>query len=718
MPCTTGNFFAKCLLSIAAVILVGGAEAHGQTAYARTLKLGKKLTVVRNGCKLAVSKNTPSKVVIKCSGSAPAGRSTGRQLLLRKGDKVTVKPTACELSLTKNTKSKVAVLCAAPATPTPTATSTATSTHTSTATSTPTSTATSTPTVTSTPTPTPTADSQALLTGNRLLSFNSSSPSSASISALTGVSGGQSLVSIDRRPVNGRLYALGVNSASGEAQLYAVSVPGSSVQTVGASQSFTTDGVTEADVSGAFIGMDFNPAADRVRVVTTDGQNFRVNPNSGSVVDGNLGGGGTSGVNMDGAINTGTTTVGETAYTNNSSQTSITTQYTIDASTDALYIQTPPNAGTQTGVQALSLGGNALAIEAVRGFDIPQGVNAGSSGTAVTSGSGFAVLEFSSNSQQRFCAVDLTNGEVTDLSEIGDGEEDVLGLALQSITARTVIGVSTETGGLVRFAEDAPGTLTTVALSGLTGGEALAAIAYRPSTGQLYGIGIDAAGGTGTLYIIDPITGACTTIGAASSLAFTSDGATQTDLGSLTDGWGLAFNPVTEQAYVSCGSVGLHFRIDPDTGNPIDGDSGITGTNPDPATNGATTSVQSVAFTNSFGGAAVTTLYTLDHLTNSLHIQSPPTSGTQTSGVPITLGGSPLDFENVLGFAIGSEVVASAANTAVSSGVAYAHLPTDGGTTFRFYKINLVTGAATDLGAVGTGTYPLRSMVIGEIYAR
>ena len=85
---------------------------------------------------------------------------------------------------------------------------------------------------------------------------------------------------------------------------------------------------------------------DRIRVVTDAGQNFRLEPEHGRgrrrrrPAIGRL--------QMDGPINGATTTVDAAAYTNNQQNATVTTLYTLDAASDQLYIQNPPNGGTQT----------------------------------------------------------------------------------------------------------------------------------------------------------------------------------------------------------------------------------------------------------------------------------------------------------------------------------------------------------------------------------
>ena len=173
--------------------------------------------------------------------------------------------------------------------------------------------------------------------------------------ALTGVNAGDVIVSIDRRPQNGFLYGLGFNATAGTVQLYSISGTTGFATPIGATGTFVAaDGVTPVPVgagAGTVFGMDFNPTVDRVRVVNSAGQNFRMNPNNGAFVDGNAT---VANLNMDGAINGATNAVQETAYTNSAPNATLTTQYTLDRGTDALCIQNPPNTGTQSQCQPLS----------------------------------------------------------------------------------------------------------------------------------------------------------------------------------------------------------------------------------------------------------------------------------------------------------------------------------------------------------------------------
>src|SRR5690606_9981504 len=166
--------------------------------------------------------------------------------------------------------------------------------------------------------------------------------------------------------------------------------------------------------------IDFNPTVDRIRVVNSAGQNFRMNPNNGALVDGDPM---SPGVNMDGGINGNTLAVQETAYTNSVPSANVTTQYTVDQTIDSICIQNPPNAGTQTMCMPLS-----VPVETVQGFDIPPSVTVATSNTAAT-GLGTAVVRAVGRTQDELVNINLATGAVTTFGPISTG--GIIGVALQ-----------------------------------------------------------------------------------------------------------------------------------------------------------------------------------------------------------------------------------------------------------------------------------------------
>jgi hypothetical protein len=548
-----------------------------------------------------------------------------------------------------------------------------------------------------------------LTEAGQLVTVMSNNPAQAtSTVSIAGLNAGDTLLTLDVRPQNSSVYGL-ARGATGSVQLYAIS-PISGVATPVGSSGSLVDGVGNAVLLPATaVDMDFNPSADRLRVVTSTGLNFRINPNTGALVDGDLGGaaGSVAGINPDGAINGGVTGVSATAYTNNQPNTNVTTQYTLDPLTAQLFIQNPPNSGTQTAALGLKLSGATPSIgAAVAGFDIPKGVDASASNTSVPSGEGFAALTVGGT--QGLYRVSLSDGALTSLGAFG-GIGAVRSLAVNTPTPG---GFALNSAGtqLLRFSLDAPGTTSGATISGVSSGETLVGLDLRPTTRAVYALGVNATADTATLYLLDPQTGASTTVGATGQIAFSDGSGNPVDLPDpATVAYDVDFNPTVDRLRVITSS-GLNFRVNPVTGAPVDGNLGgsssVGGVNVDGALNGSSTSSSGTAYTNSFAGAAATTMYNLDATSDQLFIQNPPNVGTLTVPVPVTLGGAALNFSSSVGFDIPSAVQVIASN-AVATGEGYAALSVAG--TSGLYRINLSSGAAT---LVGSFASPVRSLAI------
>ncbi|MBB5039015.1 DUF4394 domain-containing protein [Prosthecobacter dejongeii] len=521
--------------------------------------------------------------------------------------------------------------------------------------------------------------------------------SPASSIAITGVQAGDTLVTMDVRPQNQALYALGVNATAETLSLYHVSPTSGLAVLLGTSSSIADSTGLTIDLPTTGWDIDFNPAVDRLRVINSSGLNFRMNPNNGAVVDANAG---VAGNQIDSNINGATTTVSATAYTNSQPNNgNITTQYTLDAATDSIYIQNPPNNGTQTNAIPVSISGMPLAILEVAGFDIEPGVNALASNSVPMNGLAYAILRTSGSSG--LYEINLNTGAATFL-----GSSAVRSFALRTRLGAAVALDATGTN-LVRFSPFTPGTTTTVAVTGIMNGETLIGTDLRPATGQLMSLGVNADTNTATLYLIDPQTGAATIVGTtAGTIAYQDAAGTPTDLPSpLTTGYGFDFNPTVDRIRVVT-STGLNFRVNPLTGTAVDGSTIDAGTNPDGGINGGANGVSHTAYTNSFGGTTLTTQYVLDDVNNLLFIQNPPNAGTLTAGTPITLGGDILDLSKTGGFDIPNFVTVSASN---SPAVGQGWLVSDVGGISSLYQINLANGTTTQIGVTST---PLSSLSI------
>lgn len=230
-----------------------------------------------------------------------------------------------------------------------------------------------------------------LTADQRLISFREQDPADASsVGFVTGLGGGDSaLIGIDYRVQDGNLY--GVGNAGG---VYLIN-PDTAAATL----------VNRLSValSGSKFGVDFNPAADRLRIVSDSGQNLRHNVNAGGVTI------------TDTAANyiAGTPASGVTgsAYTNNDLATATaTTLFNIDITLDQVAIQAPPNNGSlsATGKTSVDAVGDA-------GFDI---YSAPSNGSTFFN-TGYAVLT-TLDALSALYDVDMLTGKATKIGAFNE----------------------------------------------------------------------------------------------------------------------------------------------------------------------------------------------------------------------------------------------------------------------------------------------------------
>ncbi len=133
---------------------------------------------------------------------------------------------------------------------------------------------------------------------NSLISFDSATPGTINfIGPISGLTAGDSLVGIDRRPQgifgttnpgpnNGRIYGVGVNPGTGTARIYTLdesTAAATLISTVAADPADTTAPFPFTTIAGTSFGVDFNPTVDRLRVVSNTGQNLRMNVDNGLV---------------------------------------------------------------------------------------------------------------------------------------------------------------------------------------------------------------------------------------------------------------------------------------------------------------------------------------------------------------------------------------------------------------------------------------------------
>ncbi|KFI07335.1 hypothetical protein JN27_10330 [Massilia sp. BSC265] len=198
----------------------------------------------------------------------------------------------------------------------------------------------------------------------QLLCFNENRPGNArSIGFISGLMRGDMLVGIDYRVQDGKLY--GVSKMGGVYMLDLRNAMASKVSQL------------SVMLEGTSFGVDFNPAADRLRVVSDTGQNLRHNVNAGgtTIVDDPLDYPPATALN---AIGPTATWVTGSAYTNNDlSPSTATTLYALDTMLDQIALQSPPNDGTLAATGKLGVDAGAAV-----GFDIHSTIRSGAATNA------------------------------------------------------------------------------------------------------------------------------------------------------------------------------------------------------------------------------------------------------------------------------------------------------------------------------------------------
>ncbi len=228
---------------------------------------------------------------------------------------------------------------------------------------------------------------------NVLLHFTSTRPSEVEQVEVTGASG--TMLGIDVRPADGRLY--GVTTSNDLYEIDAAS---------GAARLVST--LTVPFDGSPHCGVDFNPQADRLRLVAESGQNLRVHADLGAAaVDGAL-------AYVAGDRHAGVRPrIAAAAYTKNVRAAPDTRLFDIDFRLDVLALQDPPNDGGLRTVGPLGID-----FEPRGGFDILTRPDGAEIGFAV---SGAALYR-----------IDLATGAAAALGTIGEGRQALIGLAIET----------------------------------------------------------------------------------------------------------------------------------------------------------------------------------------------------------------------------------------------------------------------------------------------
>ncbi len=233
----------------------------------------------------------------------------------------------------------------------------------------------------------------ALTESGALLVFPADHPESATQVSVRGLDG--TLVGVDLRPADQRLYGLTTTS-----EIYTIDLTNG--------QAKLRCSLTVPFEGGARSGIDFNPQSDRLRLVSAEGQNLRVNVDIGAAA-----------VDRPAAYAAADANAGKrpavaaSAYTNSLPDAATTKLFNIGAAEDVLAVQDPPNDGVQVTVGPLGVDFDPLA-----GFEI---VSDPSRPDRAYAASGSVLY-----------AINLSSGAATQLGTIGAGDAVVVSLTAAS----------------------------------------------------------------------------------------------------------------------------------------------------------------------------------------------------------------------------------------------------------------------------------------------
>ena len=242
------------------------------------------------------------------------------------------------------------------------------------------------------------------------------------------------------------------------------------------------------------------------------------------------------------------------------------------------------------------------------------------------------------------------------------------GSVLALTSANTIVGFNAAT----------PGTLTqTTQITGLQIGESVVGFDVRPATGELFAVGV--TGATGRMYVINSSNGAATLVGSGPFSTALPTGGT----------WSVDFNPAVDRIrFVH--SSGVNLRL-----NPLNGTLAATDTAV------ATAKPTALAYDRSTSPApTATTLFAIDDVADTLNLIG-GLNGTPSPNGGVTSPVGPLGV-NADSASIGFDIA--------PQGDALATLSVGG--VYGLYTLNLTTGAATLVGAVGAGTLELRDIAL------
>ena len=460
------------------------------------------------------------------------------------------------------------------------------------------------------------------LSGENLVRIDAQSLGNAQeMIAITGLPMGMTWEGLDFRPATGELFGFAYSQTTGEGRLFIIDKMSGMATALGMSNLMLP-------MILGHITFDFNPTVDRIRLMGSNGSNYRLNPITGGIAatDGNL-----AFAAMDiNAMQMPNIISG--AYINSYIGATSTSLFNLDGTLEILSLQNPPNNGVQNTVGAIGVmladgeGNGDLDVY----FDTMSGMN-----------TAYLIATPEGEMVDHIYTINTMNGMASDWGVLVN-DMNFSDVAIEVVHApapaigRLVYGL-TSNNYLITFDSQNPANVYThVATSGITTGQVLVGMDVRPATGELYGLGYNSATGEARLYVINTSTGALTAIGDMAIMLAPMMGKVSMD-----------FNPVVDRVRV-LGSNNQNYRLHPTTGAIAATDLDLHYAMGD-GNEMMNPSIGTGAYTNSYAGAASTTLYNYDDSLNVFTTQVPPNDGNLmtlgSSGLMVNLANPSSDLD-------------------------------------------------------------------------
>jgi hypothetical protein len=242
-----------------------------------------------------------------------------------------------------------------------------------------------------------------LTADQRLVRFRECNPERVTeIGPVTGFQGADTaLVGIDYRVQDGKLYGVG---------------NGGGVYTISDTAQLTFVNALTTPLAGTSFGVDFNPAADRLRIVSDTGQNLRHNVNMGGTTIADAPLTVMSGTNVVPALG-----IAGAAYTNNDAAADTATSlFVLDVAANRVALQSPPN-GVPGAVapNIVPTGNLTIDGDGPAGFDVYTRLERG----VPVDNLGFA--SFRAFGSPAFYRMNFLTGEAIFIGVLGDDVADI-----------------------------------------------------------------------------------------------------------------------------------------------------------------------------------------------------------------------------------------------------------------------------------------------------